>query len=66
MIMILRLIFTTVIYVPIIALGSFYDIFYDTPYWTTIFLIGGSDMVAIIIALDLCIIKERIISDIIM
>ena len=66
MIMILRLIFTTVIYAPILALSNFYDIFYDTPYWTTVFLIGGCDIIALFIAFDLCIFKDRIISDIIM
>lgn len=66
MIMIVRLIFTTVLYVPILALSNQYELFYDTPYWTTVFLIGGSDIVSIIIALDLCIVKDRVINEIMM
>ena len=64
LIMLGRLFMTVTTFVPLLAFTNYYSAYVDTPYYTTCFLIGASDLAALFLSFDLCVAKEAMISDI--
>ena len=52
LIMLMRMLTTVCIFVPIMALTYHYNVFVDTPWWTTVFLLGGGDIANLVLIID--------------
>lgn len=59
-----RLVFTVAISGPFLASTMYFGYAVDVPWISAAFLTAGGDIVAIVIALDMCLFKDRIIADI--